>query len=172
MNIKKYFWDLKPEALNETMEIIKNPWHPKFPERMVRLLSRCDKPKEIFSMIDKNEFIKFWPRIRQYWAKTNQSPDFRAWWETIYENLLKKRTVRKAPTGERLEEIRRVGQIIKEARESKGWSQRELGQRVHMRQPDISAIEKGKQNLTLETLVRIGRVLNIDEITISLIRNE
>ena len=56
MNIRKYFWDLKPEALDETLEIIKNPWHPKFPERMVRLLSRCDEPKEIFSMIDKKNF--------------------------------------------------------------------------------------------------------------------
>lgn len=172
MNIKKYFWDLKPEALDETMEIIKNPWHPKFPERMIRLLSRCDEPKEIFSIIDKEEFIQFWPRIRQKWGRTNQSADFRAWWETMYENLLRDRVVKKAPKGKRLEEIRRIGRIIKEAREAKGWSQRELGQWVHMRQPDISAIEGGKQNLTIETLIRIGRVLGINEVTISIIKNK
>jgi UDP-N-acetylglucosamine 1-carboxyvinyltransferase len=172
MNIRKYFWDLKPEALDETLEIIKNPWHPKFPERMVRLLSRCDEPKEIFSIIDKKDFIQFWPRIRQKWGRTNQSPDFRAWWETIYENLLKGQIVKKSLTGTRLEEIRRIGRIIKEAREAKDWSQKELGHRVHMRQPDISAIESGKQNLTIETLIRIGRVLDINEVTISIMKNK
>lgn len=171
MNIKKYFWDMKPEAIDETMEIIENPWHPKFPERMVRLLSRCDEPKEIFSIIDKKDFIDFWPRIRQKWARTNQSPDFRAWWETVYEGLIKKQVVQKTPKGARLEEIRKIGKIIKEAREAKGWSQKELGQRLHMRQPDISAIETGKQNLTIETLIRIGRVLGIKEVTISFVKS-
>jgi len=167
MNIEKYFWDLKQEALNETMEILKNPWHPKFPERMVRLLSRCDKPKEIFSIIEKDDFITFWPRIRQRWARTSQSPDFRAWWETIYENLLKEEARQKTPIGDHAEEIRKVGEIIKEAREAKGWSQKELGHRVRIRQPDISAIERGRHNLTLETLIRITRALGIEEITIS-----
>ena len=35
---------------------------------------------------------------------------------------------------------------------------------------DISAIEGGKQNLTIETLIRIGRVLGINEVTISIIK--
>ena len=56
MNIKKYFWDLNESALEETERILGNPNHPRFTARMVTLLSRCDKPRELFSLLTRKDF--------------------------------------------------------------------------------------------------------------------
>jgi hypothetical protein len=46
--IKKYFWNLNEKALKETEKILKNPNHQQFVSQVITLLSRCDKPKEVF----------------------------------------------------------------------------------------------------------------------------
>lgn len=165
MNISKYFWGLNKQALNETERILKNPGHPKFASRLVILLSRCDQPKELFSLIAKNEFIEVWPRVKSYWAKIEPRSDFRAWWETIYEQLLQKYKLRqKKPRGGSPTLFSKIGRMVREARVEKGLSQSELAFRIGMKQPDISMIEKGKNNITLETLTRLCKVLEIKKI--------
>jgi transcriptional regulator with XRE-family HTH domain len=57
------------------------------------------------------------------------------------------------------EEIRRE---IKEARQSKGWSQLELGQKIGLAQRHISGIETGKIVPRFDTLLEILRVLDRD----------
>ncbi|MBU0549493.1 MAG: helix-turn-helix transcriptional regulator [Candidatus Omnitrophica bacterium] len=54
--------------------------------------------------------------------------------------------------------------MVREARVEKGLSQSELAFRIGMKQPDISMIEKGKNNITLETLTRLCKVLEIKKI--------
>ena len=168
MNIAKYFWDLTDDAVKETKKILKDQKHPKFVIRMVTLLSRCDKPKELFSIITEADFIEWWPQIRSYWVKRMRQSDFRDWWETIYERLLEKyqhktRTVKGKPPAF----LVKVGVMIKEARIKKGLSQKQLALNVGMKQPDISTIEEGKKNITLHTLARFCRILDIKKIDIS-----
>ncbi len=79
MKVSKYFWDLNEKALQETKKILKNPQHPKFIGRIVTFLSRCDQPRELFSLISKKEFIEIWPKIRSCWAKVARESDFRDW---------------------------------------------------------------------------------------------
>ena len=43
-------------------------------------------------------------------------------------------------------------------------SQKDFAVRIGLHQPDISAIEAGKINLTLETLSKISKVLEVKEI--------
>lgn len=158
----KYFWDLNEKALKETGKILKDFQHPQFAARLVTLLSRCDRPKELFSLIPKQDFVEFWPKVRSYWLKRGQASDFRAWWETIYEQLLEKyRAKQKHPRGRPSTLFLKIGKLIKEARIQKGLSQRELAFRIGMRQPDISTIEKGEKNITLGTLVRLCNTLGI-----------
>jgi hypothetical protein len=57
-DIRKYFWSLNEKALKETENILKNPGHSRFIERLVTFLSRCDTPKELFALISQDEFIK------------------------------------------------------------------------------------------------------------------
>lgn len=165
MNISKYFWELNKKALRETKKIIKNPKHPRFVLRIITFLSRCDRPKELFSLISKGEFIKIWPKIRSYWLKLTPESDFRDWWETIYEGLLEKyKFTHKEPKGKPSTLFFNIGKTIKEARIRKGLSQKELSLIIGMKQPDISIIEKGKKNITLETLSRLCKVLEIKKI--------
>lgn len=166
MNIKKYFWELNENAIRETKKIIRNPEHQKFILRIFTLLSRCDKPNELFSLISKKQFIEIWPRVRRYWIKTNHAKDFRNWWETIYEGLLEKNQDKKYPTGEPMKIFLGIGEIIRKARIEKGWSQSDFATRIRMKQPDISSIEKGKKNITLQTLIRICKILGIKNIPV------
>ncbi len=167
MNISKYFWNLNDRALKETKHILQNPQHPKFSERMVTLLSRCDVPKEVFSLISKKEFIKAWPQIKSYWVKLSRESDFRDWWETIYEQLLEGHNIKKKkPKGEPAGSFIKIGALIKETRIKAGLSQKELALSAGMKQPDISKIEEGKKNMTLDTLMRLCKILKIRRIDI------
>ena len=163
----KYFWDLNEKAVGELWSIFKNPSHPKFNMRMVNFFSRCQKPKELFSSVDKNDFIKFWPKVKKYWEKIAGSTDFVDWWQTVYEQLLSERGVDfKKPFGKSIPFLSKIGSRIKEARVNKGLSQKELAFQVGMKQPDISKIEDGKTNITLITLFSLAKVLAIEEIKI------
>lgn len=51
---------------------------------------------------------------------------------------------------------------IKEARSNRGWGQRELGAKVGLPQPHISAIESGEVVPRFDTLLDIVRVLELD----------
>lgn len=167
MSIAKYFWDLNEAALKETTHIIKNPSHPLFSARMVTLLSRCDKPKELFSILPRETFLEVWPKIRTYWLKHTRRSDFRDWWETIYEQMVEQQRHRqKKVTGEAPASFKAIGRVIKERRIEKGLSQKQLALAVHMKQPDVSRVEEGKKNITLFTLIRLCKALGIRQIEI------
>ena len=53
----------------------------------------------------------------------------------------------------------RVALEITKAREAKKMSQRELAEALHTKQQTVSRIERGAQNVTIETLDRIARAL-------------
>lgn len=166
--LTKYFWSLNHAALKETEAILKNPGHRRFPERMVSFLSRCDKPKELFAFISKQQFIDSWPRVKNYWRKVGGASDFRNWWQTIYEQITEegnKKQIR--PKGKPAGVFLKIGNIIRQARIKKGLSQKELANKVMMKQPDISMIEDGKNNITLETLIRLSNILDIKNIDIT-----
>jgi DNA-binding XRE family transcriptional regulator len=167
MSIKKYFWSLNPKALKETAAILKNPLHPKFLERAFTLLSRCDRPKDIFSALPRPVFLATWPRLRRYWAKMNRAADFKAWWETVYEQLGQKERTEKSLRGKPAEIFLKIGGIIKAKRSKKGISQLDFARQAGMTQPDISAIESGRTNITLETLIRLCKILGIKSLPFS-----
>ena len=167
MNLKKYYWGLNEKAVEETEKIIKNPHHPKFISRIFTLLSRCDRPNELFSVISKKQFIEVWPEVRRYWIRTSQAENFRSWWETVYEQLLEEVRGDKKPKGEPMKFSKHIGETIKKARIEEGWNQSDFARRVNMKQPDISAIEKGRKNITLETLARLCKILDIKNILVN-----
>lgn len=51
--------------------------------------------------------------------------------------------------------------LIREEREKRGWSQRELARRAKVRQATISQLERGVRRLDLEVLERIARALGV-----------
>ena len=164
-NIAKYFWGMNEKALNDTQNILKNQYHPKFNERFITILSRCDKPKELFSIIPEQEFIDVWPRVKRHWARASKTSDFRNWWQAVYEGLLEKRKIKKVKTaGSPSFLFLKIGEMIKSARVKKGFSQFQLGVTTGVKQPDISKIEEGKKNITIGTLLRLCNALDINDI--------
>ena len=165
--IAKYFWDLNDPALREAEKILKKPEHPEFSRRLVRFLSRCQKPRELFSFITKEKFVEVWPQVRRYWVKAARESDFRDWWQTIYEWIAAEHGVQKRmPKGRAPALFLRVGMMIRDARIRKGMSQSELALRAGMKQPDISKIEEGKKNITIGTLSRLCGILGLKKIAL------
>lgn len=162
MNIKKYFWSFNDRAIIETKRILKDPQNPLFSRRAFAILSRTNDAKEVFAIINKNNFIQKWPNIRNYWIKTSEAPDFRAWWETVYEKLAGKSISLQNEEYTRI--FRKTGAAVKHARIEKEWTQHDLARQTGIPQPDISLIEQGKKNITLSTLARISKALNLSHI--------
>ena len=159
MNVAKYFWDLHKAALKETRGALDNPTHPRFLERSVTLLSRCDDPKELFSLWPKEKFVETWPKIRSYWLKRARQSVPRDWWDTMYERLVK--TSPPKLHGEPSDLFRKIGAVIKQRRIALGLSQKQVGSQTRLSQPAISQIEEGKKNITLLTLLRLCKILGI-----------
>jgi transcriptional regulator with XRE-family HTH domain len=56
----------------------------------------------------------------------------------------------------------KVGQQIREARKAKGLTQMDLGKILGVSKVTINGYEKGKQNLTIETLEKITKALGFE----------
>ena len=55
----------------------------------------------------------------------------------------------------------RVGQQIKQARKAKGLTQKRLGEKLGVADSTVTLYEKGKQNLTIETLQKVADALGV-----------
>lgn len=53
-----------------------------------------------------------------------------------------------------------LGEQIKQARKAEGMTQTQLGALVDMPKENISRIEKGRQNLSFQTLAKFATALN------------
>jgi len=102
--------------------------------------------------------------ITRAWRKLGQGNDFRNWWKAVYERLIEQNTTKKVPRASVSEFSLKIGKVIRQARISSGRSQGIIAARTGIRQPDISKIEEGKKNITLLTLARLCKVLDIKEI--------
>ena len=58
--------------------------------------------------------------------------------------------------------IEQAGNLIKEARKSKGLTQKELGEKLGIGESRVSKYESGKENPTLATLQKIADALGVD----------
>lgn len=80
------------------------------------------------------------PTLKQYLSGEMKDPEFRRLYEEADIEL-------------------RVALEITRAREAKKMSQRELADALQTKQQTVSRIERGAQNVTIETLDRIARAL-------------
>lgn len=63
-----------------------------------------------------------------------------------------------------------VGQRIREARERKGWSQRQLGGRANLASSFLSRLERGQTGIEIDTLAALATALDTD--AAALVRSE
>ncbi|MDP8247280.1 MAG: helix-turn-helix transcriptional regulator [Candidatus Tritonobacter lacicola] len=172
-DIAKYFWSMSDNALEETGKIIREPSHPYFRDRAITLLSRCDEPDELFEIIPKETFRQEWPAIKRAWRKKGVGLDYLSWWDAIYANLIRAGAAggKRLASSSRSEYMRFIGEQIKKARLSRGWTQKELADRIGAAQRNISAMETGKSNMTMATFVKVARALGIEKIDLNFSRS-
>lgn len=69
------------------------------------------------------------------------------------------------------EKHKKIGLNILYYRRLRGYSQEELADRVGMSRPRLSAIERGNVTLTLETMLKLAKELEVDIVNL-ITRNE
>jgi transcriptional regulator with XRE-family HTH domain len=57
-----------------------------------------------------------------------------------------------------------LGQRIKELRQTRGWSQEELAERMESGAKYVSSLERGRENPTLEMLINVARTLKVEPV--------
>jgi transcriptional regulator with XRE-family HTH domain len=57
--------------------------------------------------------------------------------------------------------LRALGRRIQELRREAGYTQERMAERVEMLAPNYARIEQGRQNVTVDTLVRVARALDV-----------
>jgi transcriptional regulator with XRE-family HTH domain len=65
------------------------------------------------------------------------------------------------PRRPRERNARILGQRIREARESKGWTQELLAFHTGLDRSYVGSVERGERNVNFQTLVRIARALEV-----------
>lgn len=61
--------------------------------------------------------------------------------------------------------LARIGNLIRDARKHRGWTQAQLAEVLNTSQSAVNRIERGHQNLSLEMLARIGEALDSEIVT-------
>jgi XRE family transcriptional regulator, regulator of sulfur utilization len=58
--------------------------------------------------------------------------------------------------------LRNVGNMIRDIRKSRGWSQEQLAEIAGTKHSDIGQIERGERNVTLRTLEKVAHTLGVE----------
>ncbi|WP_165985928.1 UDP-N-acetylglucosamine 1-carboxyvinyltransferase [Streptomyces sp. YIM 98790] len=62
--------------------------------------------------------------------------------------------------------LARIGKLIRDARQHRGWTQLQLAEALNTSQSAINRIERGNQNISLEMIARIGEALDSEIVSL------
>ena len=60
----------------------------------------------------------------------------------------------------------RIGRLIRDARQHRGWTQTQLAEALGTSQSAVNRIERGNQNISLEMIARIGEALDSEIVSL------
>lgn len=60
----------------------------------------------------------------------------------------------------------RIGKLIRDARQHRGWTQAQLAEALGTSQSAVNRIERGNQNISLEMIARIGEALDSEIVSL------
>ncbi|MFH1979061.1 MAG: helix-turn-helix transcriptional regulator [Patescibacteria group bacterium] len=158
-----WLWDSRIGE-NEARKILKDENHPKFDIYAEKLFSRVSDPKMAFSIVDKVTFCKKWPTIKKRMRKDRWLKDRTIFWQTIYERIhetLKEQGIKiRRPQEINIPPERlRLAQQIRDIRTKLGCTQEDIAKKLGVIQQYISKIERGHENVSVDTLERIADAL-------------
>lgn len=159
-----WLWDRKI-TYAAARRILKKPAHREFLTLAALLLSRENEPGKVLKKyIDPVTFCRYWAAIKKRMRQDKWSEPRIIFWQAIYEKLAEKyrrRGIvfrREAPAGISL--CIDIGKKIKDIRRGQGLPQKGLAGRAGVSQQLISRIEKGRENVSMATLINIANALD------------
>ncbi len=158
----EWLWDSKLTE-RQAAGILKDSRDPRFLMVAEKLIGRLSPPKKVFAFLDKETFCQNWAKIKKRLRTDAWMQDKVIFWQIIYEAILEELKkqgfqLRKKEEKSGSETQRVVADQIKEWRLSKGLTQKQFASKLNVIQPYISRLEKGTENVSLETLEKISKV--------------
>lgn len=159
----EWLWDSKLTE-RQAARILKDGRDPRFLMLAEKLIGRLSPPKKVFAFLDKGTFCQNWAKIKKRLRTDAWMQDKVVFWQVIYEATLEELKnqgfkLRKREEKSISEVQRAVAAQIKEWRLGKGLTQKQFAAKLNVIQPYISRLEKGTENVSLETLEKISKVL-------------
>lgn len=159
-----WLWDSQLSE-DEVQKILKEPNHPKFDLYAEKLLSRVADPKVVFNWVQEMGFCQKWPWIKKRMRKDRWLKERVIFWQTIYERCLERLKergirVRKFHPKEKIASERiQLAEQIRQIRTKLGLTQQQVAEKLGVIQQFVSKIEKGHENVSVDTLKRISQAL-------------
>lgn len=160
------FWDKKVNT-EEAKNILRDELNPRFIEFASLLLSRTNKPKNVFNKyLVKELFINNWSKIKRRMRENRWNDRRIIFWDEIYKaakkgvHVKKTRELRERPH-DYDPEIKSICDQIKNYRRKSGLTQAGLAKKAGLSQQSISFVEQGYINLSIRTLKKIVDALNL-----------
>lgn len=160
MTPKNWYWDLKL-SFDAIKAILANDRHPQFPYMAARLLSSTDDSQYVFSLMTPLVFYRNFSAIRRALQHDQWQRDTLALWEATYRRYA--REFQEAGVRVRRSRVLAVDPLtttvleqMRGARARAGMTQRELAKQLQCSQQLVSAIERGREKLTLDYLQRFS----------------
>jgi DNA-binding XRE family transcriptional regulator len=159
------FWD-KKITVEEVKKILKDDSNSRFIEFAALLLSRTNDPRQVFAnYISKILFCRNWRKIKTQMRKNKWSDNKIIFWDTIHGVVVKdidKNELKAKKTISVSQEIKPIGDKIREARKRVRWTQGELANKSKISQQTISLVENGYTNISLSVLKKIADALGLE----------
>lgn len=159
-----WLWDSRLSE-DAVQKILKEPNHPKFDLYAEKLLSRVTDPKVVFEWMGEVIFCQKWPWIKKRMRRDRWLKERVFFWQTIYERCLERLKeqgirVRKFHPNEKVASERiQLAEQIRQIRTKLGLTQQQVAEKLGVIQQFVSKIERGEENVSVDTLKRIAEAL-------------
>lgn len=150
-----WLWDTRLSEAR-VRKILKDDKNPRFYIYAEKLFSRISDQKAAFDYVSKEVFCRQWPTIKERVEKDAWNRGRAVFWQKIYDQISNQLGV--SVPGNALLERMVIARQIKQIRLKSGYTQVEMAKRLGVIQQFISKLEKGRENLTIDTLKRIADV--------------
>lgn len=159
-----WLWDSRLSQA-QIKNILEDQENPRFYIYAEKLLSRVSDPQKVFSLIDRKTFCQTWPVLKKRLQKDSWLAQRIDLWQMVYRRLsqqLKDKgiKIRQASKRQVPQQRMAVAKQIKDLRLRLGYSQKNMAERIGVIQQYLSRVEKGDENLTVDTLSRIAQVFH------------
>jgi len=167
MDNKKIFWD-KNISDDEVKTILKDITHPRFIYFAATLMSRTNDAKMVFrEFLNRRDFVQHWQKIKRKMRQNNWNDSRILFWDEFYSVFRRelKRIEKKDDKKKRSainEELEKIGNKIKKARNKKHLTQREFAKKIGLSQQTVSFVERGYNNISFVTLQKITEALELN----------